>query len=189
MLKRGKELDGQVADLTAQASDLERVSLLLNGLGEAKQQQAQATIEDLVTRGLRTIFDESLSFHIVASSKGKSSVVDFLVRTTLPSGVVDTPVMDARGGGLAATVGFLLRVVVLMLRTQGRGSQLLVLDETFAHVSEDYLPGIAEFLRQVVDHSGVQIILVTHQETLVENADTVYRFSSVEGKTKVTHVA
>jgi DNA repair exonuclease SbcCD ATPase subunit len=96
--------------------------------------------------------------------------------------------MDARGGGLAATVGFLLRVVVLLLRTGGTGKQLLVLDETFAHVSAEYLEGVGRFLREIVDRSGVQIILVTHQETLAEAADVVYRFTAKDGKTVVTHV-
>jgi len=188
VLARGKELEGQIADLTSEVDDLERVSILLNSLGEEKQAAAQGTIEDLVTRGLQTIFDETLSFHIQAASKGKTSVVDFMVRSTLPSGTVDTPVMDARGGGLAATVGFLLRVVVLMLRTQGHGKQLLVLDETFAHVSDEYLDGVAQFLREIVDRSGVQLIMVTHQETFIEHADATYRFSQINGKTKVTDV-
>jgi DNA repair exonuclease SbcCD ATPase subunit len=188
VLARGKELEVEVGDLVAEVADLERVSVLLNSLGEERQAAAQGTIEDLVTKGLQTIFDETLSFHIVAASKGKTSVVDFMVRTTLPSGTVDTPVMDARGGGLAATVGFLLRVVVLMLRTQGQGKQLLVLDESFSMVSAEYLPGISEFLREIVDKSGVQIILVTHQETLAEAADVVYRFTAKDGKTVVTHV-
>lgn len=188
VLARGKELEVEVGDLAAEVADLERVSVLLNSLGEERQAAAQGTIEDLVTKGLQTIFDETLSFHIQAASKGKTSVVDFMVRTTLPTGTVETPVMDARGGGLAATVGFLLRVVVLLLRTQGKGKQLLVLDESFAHVSAEYLPGIAEFLREIVDKSGVQIILVTHQEELAESADTVYRFATKDGKTVVTHV-
>lgn len=188
VLARGKELEVEVATLTSDVADLERVSVLLNSLGEERQAAAQGTIEDLVTRGLQTIFDETLSFHIVAASKGKTSVVDFMVRSTLPNGTVDTPVMDARGGGLAATVGFLLRVVVLMLRTQGRGKQLLVLDETFAHVSDEYLEGVGNFLREIVDRSGVQIILVTHQPEFVDHADKAFRFSQINGKTKVSDV-
>lgn len=188
VLARGKDLEVEVARLTDEVADLERVSVLLNSLGEERQAAAQSTIEDLVTRGLQTIFDETLSFHIVASVKGKTSVVDFMVRSTLPTGTVDTPVMDARGGGLAATVGFLLRVVVLMLRTQGQGKQLLVLDETFAHVSDEYLEGVGNFLREIVDRSGVQIIMVTHQPEFVEHADKAFRFSAVNGKTKVSDV-
>jgi DNA repair exonuclease SbcCD ATPase subunit len=185
VLTRGKDLQAEVAELSNTIEDLERVSGLLNSLGEERQLKAQTVIEELVTRGLQTIFDDSLSFHIVQSVRARTAVVDFVVRTSLADGVtVDTPVMEARGGGLAATIGFLLRVVVMLLRKDPESENLLVLDETFAHVSEDYLAGVGQFLREIVDKSNIQIILVTHQKEFLEYSDKVYKFSSVNGETK-----
>lgn len=198
---RRRELDresGVIASLQSRLADieaeqdmlakktvlLEQVSALLNSLGEERQQQAQQTIEDLVTQGLQSIFDPTLSFHIVTTVKGKATTVEFFVRTTLDSGVIETPVIDARGGGLVAVISFLLRLTVLLLQ-RGRGDHLLVLDESFAMVSEDYLDNVGSFLKQLVERTGVQIIMVTHQQTLVEYADVVYRFSLENGGTKV----
>lgn len=177
VLLRGKEVKAEIAALTETAATLERVSGLLNSLGEERQLSAQAMIEELVTRGLRAIFGPSLSLHIVQTVRGKTANVDFVVRTTLPDQVVETPVMDARGGGLAATIGFLLRLVVLLLRGGTRSDTILVLDEVFSHVSDEYLPALAEFVRDIVDRTGVQIILVTHQDMWTGVADKVYRFS------------
>jgi DNA repair exonuclease SbcCD ATPase subunit len=188
ILTRGQELQAEVATLTEDVTELDRVTALLNSMGEDRQQKAQQTIEELVTRGLQTIFDETLSFHIVQRTSGRSVQVDFVVRTTLHGRAIDTPVMDARGGGLAATIGFLLRLVVLLLTRGQRQDTLMVLDETFAHVSAEYLPAVSAFLREVVDKTGVQIVLVTHQEELVEGADKVYRFSMSDGQTKVEAV-
>lgn len=186
-LLRGKAIEEQIGGLTEDVSDYERVTTLLNSLGEDRQQRAQQTIEELVTRGLQTIFDETLTFHIVQSVKGKAAIVEFVVRSTFGNEQVETPVMDARGGGLAATIGFLLRIVVMLLRSRNTSEeQILVLDETFAHVSEEYLAGMGEFLRQIVDKTGVQIIMVTHQPEFADYADTVYRFSQKDGKTVVT---
>jgi DNA repair exonuclease SbcCD ATPase subunit len=147
-------------------------------MGEERQLQAQRVIEELVTRGLQTIFDHTLSFHIVQTTKARTANVEFFVRTALASGnVVDTPVMEARGGGVAATIGFLLRLVVLLLRSGNtREEQLMVLDETFAHVSAEYVPNVGEFLREIVDKTGVQIVMVTHQQEFVDFGDAVYRF-------------
>ena len=184
-LLRAKEIASEIETLTETIQDLERVTILFNSMGEERQQEAQNTIEELVTRGLQTIFDDSLSFHIQQTTRGKSVIVDFIVRTTLANSVVDTPVLDARGGGLAATIGFLLRLVVLLLSKGTRGETLMVLDETFAHVSDDYLPGVGDFLREVVDKTGIQVLMVTHQEQFLEVADKVYRFSTVEGRTVV----
>lgn len=183
ILTRGKEIQAEVAELTELVEDLDKVTLLLNSIGEDRQQKAQQTIEELVTRGLQTIFDETLSFHIVQTTRGKSVTVEFVVRTTLNGRAIETPVMDARGGGLAATIGFLLRLVVLLLTRGQRQDTLMILDETFAHVSAEYLPAVSAFVREVVDKTGVQIIMVSHQEELTENADALYRFHMEDGVT------
>jgi DNA repair exonuclease SbcCD ATPase subunit len=190
VLVRRKEVLGEIDTLSDEVNDFERVTGLLNSLGEERQLKAQQTIEELVTRGLQTIFDDTLSFHIVQTVKGKTASVEFLVRTTLGDTIVETPVMDARGGGLAATIGFLLRVVVMLLRGGTREENILVLDETFAHVSAEYLPPLGEFLREIVDKTGVQIVMVTHQPEFTEYADKVYRFTQDDqGKTQVSEDA
>lgn len=183
---RHTEVVSEIKYFNEDIMELERVALLLTSLGEDRQTKAQDSIEALVTRGLQAIFDETLSFHITQAVKGKTSVVDFIVRTSLPDGrVVDTPVLESRGGGLAATVGFLLRLVVMLLAKDDSLDNVLVLDETFAHVSDEYLPGLGDFLRQVVDKTGIQIIMVTHQPEFTDVADQVYRFSYADGRTVV----
>lgn len=182
---RLKTVEAQVADLDAEVKVLEQTTGLLNSLSEERQTAAQATIEELVTRGLQTIFDPSLSFIIVQGVKGNAASVEFLIRKAIGDAVIETPVLEAQGGGLSATVGFLLRVVVLLLRPESEG-QLLCLDETFAHVSDDYVPRVAAFLREVVDRTGIRIVMVTHQQDFTEFADKVYRFSQKDGITQVT---
>lgn len=185
LVSRIRALRAETTELAAEAATLEQVTHLINSIAEDKQFKAQQDIEEMVTRGLQAIFDESLSFHIVQTSRGKTSIVEFLVRTTLPDAVVDTPVMDARGGGLAAVIGVLLRVVIMLLRGGTRQENLLVLDETFAMVSSEYLPVLGDFLRSIVADTGIQIVMVTHQDSFIEAADKVYRFSQTDGVTKV----
>jgi len=188
ILARAKELETEVDFLASEMDTLNRVAVLLNSLGEERQAQAQGTIESLVTEGLQTIFDETLTFHIVATQRAKTSGIEFVVRTNLGGESVETSVMDARGGGLAATVGFLLRVVVMLLSASKNQENLLVLDETFAHVSDEYLEPLGQFLRQIVDRSGIQILMVTHQPEFLDFADTAYRFSQKDGRTVVHSV-
>lgn len=194
---RGRALKLEVDNLRVQVQLHEQVNALLNTIGEQKQAQAQAQIESLVTTGLQTIFEPNLSFHIVQKQTKTSATVEFTIRSRVidpsqPEGYrdVDTDVMDARGGGLAATVGFLLRLVVAMLSralSPNPAGTLLVIDESFAMVSKDYIERVADFLRQIVDKTGIQILMVTHQEELTESADKVYRLVLDEsGSTKAT---
>ena len=179
------ELHVEVNQLREKISDHVQAASVLSALAESRQTDIYQTIEDIVTQGLRTIFSEDLSFHINAGTRGKVNTADFIIRSTLGSGnVVETSVMDARGGGLASVVGFLLRVVILLLsKTPGT---IIFLDETFGMVSAGYESRLAEFLRELVDKTKIQIVLVTHSSGFSEVADKKYLFTLHEGLTKVT---
>lgn len=184
LAREGKTAEQALNEAESLKDVLDRAVGVLNSVSESRAREAQDAIESLVTRGLRTIFEQDLSFHIESSVKGKAVNSSFVIRTTLANGdKVDTPVLDARGGGLAATVGVLLRIVLILLDPSQ--PRLLVLDESFAHVSREYQGPLAEFLADLVQQTGIQIILVTHSDQFTEVADTVYRFSQVDGRTVV----
>jgi DNA repair exonuclease SbcCD ATPase subunit len=176
VMSRGVTLETEVAELTETVEIMDKAAALLTSIGENKQLDAQNKIESLVSQGLQKIFGEEYSFHVVSSVKGRSPVVEFVIRSVQEDGsVLETGVLGSRGGGVAAVVGFLLRVVVLLLKNHGKSS-ILVLDESFVHVSELYLPRLAEFIREIVDKSNLQIIMVSHQTIFAEFADKVHVF-------------
>jgi predicted ATPase len=180
----GKQLKEEI-ELASHDVDLyNKVAITLASIGEQRQADAQKQIEELVTRGLRTIFGDELSFHVIQTQRGKIPEVKFVVRSLVNNKPVETPVMDARGGGLAAVVGFLLRLVVLLLSKDVK-EPVLVLDESFSHVSAEYEQPLAEFIKELVDKTKVQIIMVTHSDAFSEFADKRYRFKLVNGVTKV----
>lgn len=181
----GKRLEAEAADLQAQVELHDRVTALLTRTGEESQMRAQSQIEELVTRGLQVIFDTATSFHVINSERAGQAQADFVIRTAYPDGVVETPVLEARGGGMAAVTGFLLRLVVLLLRSDVR--RILFLDETFGMVSAEYEPRVAEFLAEVAEKAGVQIVLITHSSAFADAADRSYRLAlGPDGCTVVT---
>jgi len=182
--RRGTQLQREIVDLSSEVDTLARASAVLTSIGEERQAEVQKQIETLVTKGLQTIFSDDLSFHLVSTVRHNRPEVDFIVRSTIGSTRVDTPVLDARGGGLSATVGFLLRAVILLLDAQ-RNGQVLFLDETFSHVSAEYEGRLAEFIRELVDKTNMQIIMVTHSEAFSDVADVKHRFRLVNGATVV----
>ncbi len=176
--ERGQRLTRQVNDLVADQESAERVSGVLSRIGSERDAAAREQVEGLVTAGLRAIFAEDLSFHLVESTARQTPQIDFVVRTHLPDGAeYDTDVLSARGGGLAAVVGLMLRIVVILLTRQVRPEDappILVLDETLAMLSRDKLDAAGEFLRTLVDRTGLQVLMVSHQSELEDAADTVY---------------
>lgn len=183
---RGKQVQATITALRNEIDLYDRAAAVLTSIGEQRQATAQTQIETLVTQALRTIFGQELSFHLTPVVRGKRPEIDFVVRSTLNDGtIVDTDVMEARGGGLAATVGFLLRLVVLLLSADKQDT-VLFLDETFAHLSRDYEPRMAEFLHELVERTGVQIVMVTHSDAYTDHADTRYHFKLAGGVTQIT---
>lgn len=177
----------QIKETEQTIQALEEAAVLLASISEERQRDAQTKIEVLVTQGLQKIFGPEWSFHVVPSVRGKTPIVEFKVRTRLSNGrSLETSVLDARGAGLASVVGFLLRLVIILL---SRPSSVLILDETFANLSDSYIPALIEFIREVVDKSDLQIIMVTHEPRFAEIADRCYQFS-LDGKgiTKVTSI-
>jgi ABC-type branched-subunit amino acid transport system ATPase component len=189
----GKRAEAQVTSLRSAVELHDQVTAMLTRIGEESQQVAQRQVEELVTRGLQTIFGAEYSFRLVQSVKGNQAQVDFMLVSDYGGTVGDsygpfeTPVMGARGGGMADAVGFMLRLVVLLLTPSLR--RILALDEPFAHVSAEYEPRLAEFLREVCDKADVQIVLVTHSDAFSDLADTRYRFQlDATGMTEVSQL-
>jgi predicted ATPase len=185
---QGKTLLDEIRQLNQVVELHEKAAIVLTAIGEDRQNAAQRSIEALVTEGLRTIFGDDLSFHLVPGVRAKAPVVDLVVRSRLEDGTsVETDVLAARGGGLAAVIGFLLRLVILLL-SKNRQDTIMFLDETFAHVSAEYLPRLIEFLKDLVAKTGVQIFLVTHEESFLEAADVIYKLHLVNGITHATRL-
>lgn len=180
VVQRGQDLTRQIAVLEKDRETAERVSGVLGRIGAERDATARAQVEALVTAGLRAIFDENLSFHLVESTSRQTPQIDFVVRTHRADGShYDTDVLAARGGGVAAVCGLLLRVVVILLTRQLQPEDapaLLCLDESLAHLSADRLEAAGAFLRALVDRTGLQILMVSHQDELADAADVVYSF-------------
>ena len=75
----------------------------------------------------------------------------------------------------------LLILCYLHLSLVGGKYPVLLLDETFSHVSESYLEPLSNLIKLVTDRLGIQVILVSHQDTLTAAADVVYEVRLVDG--------
>lgn len=180
---QGKQVKAEVGELSQRIEALDEAAAVLNGYADSRQVELQTKIESIVTHGLRTIFGDDMSFHIKASQTGKYPTALFTVRSLKDGQTVETNIMDARGGGVAAVTGFILRLILLLLKPNAR--PVLFLDETFAQLSEEYEPALAEFMKELVERTPVQILMVTHSHAYDDVADKTYRFFLDDGVTRI----
>jgi predicted ATPase len=180
----GKAEEAAVARLTAEVDVYAKVAALLTSIGEEAQESARAQFEELATRGLQAVFGEALSFRLVPGESGGQVTLEPVIRSEYGSQVIETPVMDARGGGMAVVVGFVLQLVMILLTPGVR--KIIFLDESFAHVPVANRHQLARFLREVAEQAGMQVVMITHDSVYGEYADMQVRFAvGPDGMTRV----
>lgn len=183
VVKSLKSVEHEIKDLETRSLRLEQIAIVLSSYADERQTSIQEQIEGVVTQGLRTIFGEPMSFRIVNKMVGKRPEIDFLLVSENGEKPLETAILEARGGGVAAVAGFLLQAVLVLLLPNT--TPLLFLDESFSQVSEEYRPALSQFIKELTERTELQVVLVTHSDEFVTDADRVYRFSQQSGVTKV----
>jgi len=130
-------------------------------LAQAVQQKAHEKISSVVSSCLTAVFNDPYEFKIQFERKrGKTEARLVFVRRGL-----EVDPLTASGGGVVDVAAFALRVACLVLH-RPRLSRLVVLDEPFKFVSANYQDNVRAMLEELASDLGLQIIMVTHIETL-----------------------
>ena len=83
------------------------------------------------------------------------------------------PVNLKRGTGMG--VKTVISAILQMYYLQCKGSKILMLDEKYSAVSEEYVPAFFEFLSKLCESLQFRIILITHDKRFLQYADKTYR--------------
>lgn len=166
---RGANANKLAQEAKEQAKACEEAGRLIAQFADARQAQVIKVIETIASAGLSQIFGEPIHLRIEQVTRARRIEMDIKVVT----GDLETSILDARGGGLAAVAGFILRLTVLLLHKNKR--KFIAADEPFAQLSEEYLIPTAEFIADICKRTDTQILMVTHQPEFAEAADRVIR--------------
>ncbi|MEK4879365.1 chromosome partitioning protein ParA [Paenibacillus sp. FSL R5-0908] len=152
----------------------DQVQILLQKSSEFARQQVKGRVEEIVTQALQIVFPErGYQFHIVLDVKGLQPVAEYWLYS---EGVMRQMVGPdyGRGGGAVDVVTLALRLALAELE-QIDGP--LLMDEVGKHVSAEYAPNVAYFLKQYSEQLGRQVILITHNDHLAAVGDYSLRVS------------
>ena len=178
VLKDLQTVETELSELTARNLLLLKVAELFRMLLDRMVSDRVRAIEALVTEGLQAIFhDQQLVFESEIGVKyNKTSVEFFFKQGTGDTAIVGAP-LDAFGGGPSSVASLLLRIMALLRLGK---APLLVLDETLAAVSEEYVEATGRFLSQLAQTVGVDVLLVTHKSAFLDQARRSYQGSEKE---------
>lgn len=188
MLESGKKealaARGRYLEANGLKETLESAYALLVAVSDSQRQVIRARLEQLVTLALQGVFRNDMRFMLdtqisrgAVSCTPKVGYLNERSKKTIPADYLneqdfDWYPLDEVGGGVVDVVAFAFRVSILsMYRPKRR--QLLIMDEPFKHVSDNYLPNVAEVVRQLAHSCGIQFVIVSHEQELAGAADKV----------------
>jgi DNA repair exonuclease SbcCD ATPase subunit len=136
---------------------------------QVTQQQVKDGFDKLVTYALNYIFEQPYKFELYFEKRGNLTECNFKLFD--PKGVEITEFFDGLGGGVLDIISIALRIVLLELH-KPKIDSFICLDEPTRNVSAQFLPKCAQFFKEINRKIKRQMIIVTHQEILMEHADT-----------------
>ena len=150
-----------LCDTQTKKSAIDEAKTIAQKVAQQIQQKAYGCISSTVTKCPQSIFDDSYEFKIdLVQKRGKVEADIFFTRD---GNRVDP--LTATGGGVVDVAAFALRLAsILMMGNRAR--KILVLDEPFKFVSEEYRDNICSLIETLSKDLGIQIIMVTHIEEL-----------------------
>lgn len=181
-LKRISEHKRENRDLENRAKKIEEAQVIIKEVAQITQKKFEYRISEIVTLALKAVFEENAyDFRVkIIPKRGKTEAHLLFVRD---ENEIDP--IDASGGGAVDVASFALRVSLWALQNP-RTRNVLILDEPFKNLSANYMPKAAEMLKLISSKLNIQIIMVTHNEKLIETSDKIFRVELHNKISKVT---
>jgi DNA repair exonuclease SbcCD ATPase subunit len=164
-------IEDKIESLQEEILLLKKVEELFKFLLDEYVHKYAESFSRIVTEGLQTIFhDQDLKFNVNVTQKRKKVNVEF----ETVQGSHKGQALESFGGGVAAVESLLMRILVVLKTGLSR---YLILDESLASLSEEYIDTMSAFLRKLCSHFDMNILLITHNRSFSEHADNSYHSS------------
>ena len=167
----------------AMANEIElvdHVSAFLRSLIDTEITSGVKAMETLQTEGVRAVFtDQDIEVRAdIEMSRGKVNVSLVTTQKNETGEVIEGSSLDGFGGAVATVQSVLLRLALIFRRGL---RPVLFLDETLPAFDGRYVHNMASFLKTLCKRLGVDILLVTHNQDLVDAADRAYKIRRDHG--------
>jgi DNA repair exonuclease SbcCD ATPase subunit len=168
--------------LEQEKKEIQEAQVIIQQAAKETQEQLQFVINDTITEVLRHILDKDYRFLIeFVPQRGKVecrfSVLDGNNNQLDP--------LTEMGGGVIDLISFALRLAVWSLTKKTRNT--IILDEPFKHLSKDLHKKAAKLIRLLSQELGIQIIMISHSDELIEAGDKVIKITNTNGVSLVEH--
>lgn len=172
--KQLKSKEEEVSKLETESIILEKTEKILKHLIDTLAKKDLSKMDRLVTYGLNTVFpDKDIKFKSELVERGSK------LRINLRTIFKDEEVDQNAQGSVTVIESFLLRMLcVLKLKK----FPFLYMDEPFGAVDSEYAFKVSPLIAELSKKLKLDILLVTHNPTFMEDANKAYRIKNSKEK-------
>jgi hypothetical protein len=171
-----------LSNLQTRGINIEQSAIILQIVSQQTQSQLSFYISDMITAAIEAVFPQDrFAFQMEFVQRRGKTEADMFLADTKGNRIKPS---DAEGGGLIDIVSFALRICLWSLTKNSRA--VMILDEPLKFLSRDLLPKAGELVKTLSEKLGLQIIMVSHLDELIEEADKVIGFKKIKGISAIT---
>jgi DNA repair exonuclease SbcCD ATPase subunit len=149
-------------------------------IGKVTQDKIIHYFEDITSSMLRLVYGDEYSLKLSFVFRRDKNECDLAVY----KGGVEVSLKDECGGGVVDIVSFAMRLAVWSLQSD-KTMPIFILDEPFKYVSADKLTLVGRAISDLSKRLGLQVIMVSHSDELIEIADKAFRVTESNGVSEV----
>ena len=160
--------------------DIEKAIPLVQLVVQQTQEELRYHLSELVTLALNAVFEDPYEFSIDFVTRRGKTEADL---TFNRRGTSISP-FESSGGGAIDVASFALRIALWKVHS-GEISNTLIFDEPGRFISIDKQEKFGTMMKMLSDKLGLQFILITHSNALVQSADKVFKVEQKKGISRV----
>lgn len=150
-------------------------------IAHVERNNVKSQVEDTITQALRFVYGEDFSSEFDYKMRAGKTSVDINCIKQVEDGVPVVRDIDGNGGGVADTMAFPMKLMVLMSCEEA--DKVLFCDEPGKCLDVDFgrVEKFMLFMRELCERLGIQIIYSSHHSAAVDCADIVYEMDITRG--------
>lgn len=168
------ELDDKISVLVLRAENMTKARWTITEVQRMTQQRFKERMEGLVTLAIRSVFDKrNYEFELIFEEKRNQMEVKPIICEWV-DGVKYSydSLEDDFGGGMVDIVSIAMRVVLWSMEMP-KSRNIIILDEPGKNLGV-MVSLFGKMLREISHKLGFQLIIITHDEEILDNGDRAY---------------
>ena len=173
---RSAQLQAKEKSLTESSAQLNQAIALLTAAADTSRKNAKSHFEKIVTDALQFVTQNPDYEFVIEELPGRAKAsYEFYIRSTVNGVVCLQKPEDANGGGFVDIISVAAKYAYLEIFNDPKiMSGTLLYDEPGKMISAEMSIKFAEYLKFLGKQYGRQTIMITHNENLVNVADTTF---------------